>query len=83
MIDAFINSCLFLLSRNNVGQNGTQWKRFSQLLPEFERGSFEDCCHCHLVRVERKQHQNKVTKLNKSKSNEMSSFADTGNDDKN
>lgn len=42
---------VFPQSRNNVGQNGTQWKCVGQLLPKFEWGSSEDCCDCHLVSV--------------------------------
>lgn len=35
--------------RDHVGKNGAQWKRPGQLLSKFERGSFKDCRHCHLV----------------------------------
>lgn len=48
--------CLFSLQlRNNVRQNGAEWKRFGQLLPKSERGRAEDCRHCHLVRAESPQ----------------------------
>lgn len=44
----FLSPCFF---RDHAGQNGTQRKCFGQLLPEFERGGFEDCCHSYLVRT--------------------------------
>lgn len=52
-----------LQSRNNAGQNGAQWKCSGQLLSELKRGSFEDCCYCHMVRAlfKSKNHQNETT----------------------